>query len=65
MSDEEEKFQKLFHASPHPIIVSTIKDNPVRDDTGQIHQVGLRAASLTSQLLAFSRKQNIQARFTW
>jgi len=33
------------------------KDDPKRNDLEQIRQAGQRAASLTSQLLAFSRKQ--------
>jgi PAS domain S-box-containing protein len=36
------------------------EDNPVRKHIEQIKKAGLRAASLTNQLLAFSRKQVLQ-----
>jgi PAS domain S-box-containing protein len=35
------------------------RDDPLREDVEEIHRAGERAASLTSQLLAFSRKQII------
>jgi two-component system cell cycle sensor histidine kinase/response regulator CckA len=34
--------------------------DPVREDIGEVHKAGQRAASLTRQLLAFSRKQVMQ-----
>ncbi|HBI14232.1 MAG TPA: hybrid sensor histidine kinase/response regulator [Desulfobulbaceae bacterium] len=36
------------------------EDNPLRKDIEQINRAGLRAASLTGQLLAFSRKQVVK-----
>jgi nitrogen-specific signal transduction histidine kinase/ActR/RegA family two-component response regulator len=35
-------------------------DDPMRADIEEIHKAGLRAAGLTSQLLAFSRRQMLQ-----
>jgi two-component system cell cycle sensor histidine kinase/response regulator CckA len=35
-------------------------DNPLRQDVAEIRKAGIRAASLTRQLLAFSRKQVLQ-----
>src|ERR1035437_6242236 len=37
-------------------------DNPLRDDLAEIHKAGERAAGLTRQLLAFSRKQVLEPR---
>ncbi|UPT75565.1 MAG: PAS domain-containing protein [Elusimicrobiota bacterium] len=38
-------------------IAALPKDSPLRDDVEEIRQSGLRAANLTQQLLAFSRRQ--------
>ena len=38
------------------------RGDPLRDEIGEIHQAGLRAAELTRQLLAFSRRQIIEPR---
>src|SRR5207248_1401243 len=38
------------------------ENDPLRDDIGEIHKAGLRAAELTKQLLAFSRQQIIEPR---
>jgi two-component system cell cycle sensor histidine kinase/response regulator CckA len=37
-------------------------DDPLREDLGEIHRAGLRAADLTRHLLTFSRQQVIQPR---
>lgn len=43
------------------IIMSTMEtSNPFRADVNEIHHAAMRAAALTSQLLAFSRKQIIE-----
>lgn len=42
------------------VIESMAPDHPFRDDLTEIHDAGNRAASLTRQLLAFSRRQTLQ-----
>jgi signal transduction histidine kinase len=44
------------------LITSVGQDGPARQDLDVIHQAGRRAAALTSQLLAFSRRQVLQPR---
>jgi len=42
------------------ILTQLTADNPLRDAVEEIHKAGNRAAALTGQLLAFSRKQVMQ-----
>ena len=45
------------------LLLDTLKaGDPLRDDVEEIHKAGERAAGLTQQLLAFSRKQFLQPR---
>ncbi len=44
------------------LIKSLDEDNPVREDIQEIYEAGTRAAGLTKQLLAFSRKQIVKPR---
>ena len=43
------------------VLEDLAQDNPMRRDIEQVREAGQRAATLTSQLLAFSRKQILQS----
>jgi signal transduction histidine kinase/CheY-like chemotaxis protein len=43
------------------VLEDLAQDNPIRRDIEQVREAGQRAATLTSQLLAFSRKQILQS----
>ena len=60
-------FNNLLSAilSFNEMVLADLPDpHPSRDDVEQIRQAGLRAAELTRQLLAFSRRQLLQFRTT-
>ncbi len=47
----------VINGNSEILLEDLAKEDPKRSDLEQIRQAGMRAASLTSQLLAFSRKQ--------
>jgi len=44
------------------LLANVLQDSPLRAEVEEIQQAGTRAAALTRQLLAFSRRQPLQSR---